>query len=192
MAYNGSEFYICEKEARLEQEELRYTYTLAKDTYMKIPPLYNPRLTGASVLGMIKNVSGETMELALNLKDEVESSVRYAYDWRPEVGNLMYCMPKKETVVSLYFPSDDEQEAYAVNCVRKIQEEKELLFDETTKTFLTEDGKLLAMASSALHLCAVNQESESGDEYAQLSMVDMMTAEEPLQSFINLLMNNVE
>ncbi len=177
VAYNGSEFYICEKEARLEQEELCYTYTLAKDTYMKIPPLYNPRLTGASVLGTIKNVSGETMELALNLKDEVDSSVRYAYDWRPEVGNLMYCMPKVETVVSLYFPSDDEQDAYAVNCVRKIQEEKESLFDETTKTFLTEDGKLMAMASSALHLCAVNPESENGNDYAQLSMVDTMTVE---------------
>lgn len=173
VTYKGNEFYIYAKDIILEQEELLYTYTIVREGYLKIPPLYNPKLTGASILGEIKKVNGESMELALHLKDEVDGSVYYAYDWKPEVGNLMYCMPKKGTIVSLYFPSHDEQEAYAVNCIRKLQGEKEYVFDEATKTFLTENCKLMALAPSALHLCAVNNEDDSS--YAQLSMIDNLT-----------------
>lgn len=176
VVYNGSEFYICEKVAKLEQEELIYTYVLAKESFMKIPPMFNPKLTGMSVLGTIQKVSGETMELSLQLKDEQDSTSYYAYDWRPEVGNLMYCMPKVGTVVSLYFPSQDEQDAYAVNCVRKIKTQKEQLFDETTKSFLTEQGKLMALSTSALHLCAMNPQQEQN--YAQLSMIDTMQGQQ--------------
>lgn len=172
VVYNGSLFHVGEKEAHIESEELLYTYTLVGENYLKIPQIYNPRLTGASVLGNIMQVSGETVELKLNLREEADSSVFYAYDWKPEVGNLMYCMPKIGTTVSLYFPSHDEQEAYAVNCVRRVGEAQERLFDETAKSFLTENGKMMVMASSAMHLCAVNQGDDT--QCAQLSMVDTL------------------
>lgn len=172
VVYNGSLFHVGEKEAHIESEELLYTYTLVGENYLKIPQIYNPKLTGASVLGNIMQVSGETVELKLNLREEADSSVFYAYDWKPEVGNLMYCMPKIGTTVSLYFPSHDEQEAYAVNCVRRVGEAQERLFDETAKSFLTENGKMMVMASAAMHLCAVNQGNDT--KCAQLSMVDTL------------------
>ena len=83
----------------------------------------------------------------------------------------MYCMPKVGTTVSLYFPSHDEKEAYAVNCGRKIAAEKESMFQEKDKTFLTEKGKLMALAPSAVHMCSMSEQSES---YAQMSLVDTM------------------
>ncbi len=169
--YRDADYCISRKQAGLEQEELYYVYTLAKDPYMQVQTEYNEMFTGMSVLGTIQKVSGETMEIALKLRDDTDKPVYYAYDWRPEVGNLMYCMPKVGTTVSLYFPSHDEKEAYAVNCVRKIAAEKESMFQEKDKTFLTEKGKLMALAPSAVHMCSMSEQSES---YAQMSLVDTM------------------
>ena len=68
---------------------------------MQVQTEYNEMFTGMSILGTIQKVSGETMEIALRLRDDTDKPVYYAYDWRPEVGNLMYCMPKVGTTVSL-------------------------------------------------------------------------------------------
>lgn len=164
---NGK-FYIFAKEAKLVQEEIQYTYKLVRDAYLRVPVFYNMQFAGATILGKIEETSGETLKLKLQLKDEKDSSDLYAYDWKPEVGNLMYCMPQKGTTVSLYFPSNNEQEAYAINCIRKGGER---VFEASAKTFLTEDSKFMVMAPEAMHFCAVPKQPNI---YSQLSLVDDM------------------
>lgn len=166
--FQNGKFYIFAKEAKLVQEEIQYTYKLVRDSYLRVPVSYNIQFAGATILGKIEETSGETMKLKLQLKDEKDSSVLYAYDWKPEVGNLMYCMPQKGTTVSLYFPSNNEQEAYAINCIRKSGGR---IFESSAKTFLTEDSKFMVMAPEAMHFCAVPKQPNI---YSQLSIVDDM------------------
>lgn len=166
--FQNGKFYIFAKEAKLVQEEIQYTYKLVRDSYLRVPISYNMQFAGATILGKIEEASGETMKLKLQLKDEKDSSVLYTYDWKPEVGNLMYCMPQKGTTVSLYFPSNNEQEAYAINCIRKSGGR---IFESSAKTFLTEDSKFMVMAPEAMHFCAVPKQPNI---YSQLSIVDDM------------------
>lgn len=166
--FQNGKFYIFAKEAKLVQEEIQYTYKLVRDSYLRVPISYNMQFAGATILGKIEEASGETMKLKLQLKDEKDSSVLYAYDWKPEVGNLMYCMPQKGTTVSLYFPSNNEQEAYAINCIRKSGGR---IFESSAKTFLTEDSKFMVMAPEAMHFCAVPKQPNI---YSQLSIVEDM------------------
>lgn len=167
------ETYVCEKNAFLDKDIIIYSYKLVFAPYMWVPTIYNAHFVGGTVLGTIQNIESETMELSLHLQDEEKTQTYYAYDWKPEVGNLMYCMPQKGTEVSLYFPDHDEQNAIAVNCIRRDRTcssgNNDSIFDASTKTFVTETGKTLVLAPEAMHLCT---QGKSEDIVAQLSMVD--------------------
>lgn len=34
----------------------------------------------------------------------------HAYQWTPDTGSAMYCMPKVGTKVTLYFPDNDDKQ----------------------------------------------------------------------------------
>ena len=149
---------LCEKRACLEKEELHYEYVLSGRDYIKIPQQFNQRFVGCTVLGEIVTTKGETMELDLRLKDEGETKKHYAYPWRPEAGNVFYCMPKAGAVVSLYFPSEDEKDAMAINCIRRESEENQANYDAGTKYFGTEDNKAMILGEESMHLVTETKE----------------------------------
>lgn len=149
--FQGQTYYICEKHAFLEQELLIWEYVLAKEAYLFEPAQYNEYLTGSTILGNTVATEQETVKLELRLQDEEKDDVYHAYQWVPETGNMMYCMPKQGTIVSLYFPDGDEASAMAVNSLR-IGEENTEIYDPSVKSFITEEGDAWVMTDTAIHM----------------------------------------
>ena len=139
--FRGQEFLICEKWAKLERGELLFTYRLGKPGLGYGRKEYNDRISGMTILGEVLSTKRETVCLKLDIDQGWAPGGPYPYTWRPETGNMMYCMPQVGTRVSLYFPSCDEQAAIAVNCVRTNGSSCARMSDPSKRSFVTEHGK---------------------------------------------------
>ena len=139
--FKGQEFLICEKWAKLERGELTFIYRLGKPGLGWGRKQYNEKISGMTILGEVLSTERETVRLKLNIDEGWAPGGPYAYTWRPETGNMMYCMPQAGTRVSLYFPNYDEQAAIAVNCVRTNGASCDRMSDPSRRSFVTEHGK---------------------------------------------------
>ena len=139
--FKGQEFLICEKWANLERGELTFTYRLGKPGLGWGRKQYNEKISGMTILGEVLSTERETVRLKLDIDEGWAPGGPYAYTWRPETGNMMYCMPQAGTRVSLYFPNYDEQAAMAVNCVRTNGSSCARMSDPSKRSFVTEHGK---------------------------------------------------
>ena len=139
--FRGQEFLICEKWAKLERGELVFTYRLGKPGLVYGRKQYNDKISGMTILGEVLSTERETVCLKLDIDKGWNPGGPYPYTWRPETGNMMYCMPQVGTRVSLYFPNYDEQTAMAVNCVRTNGSSCAQMSDPSKRSFVTEHGK---------------------------------------------------
>ena len=139
--FKEQEFLICEKWAKLERGELTFTYRLGKPGLGWGRKQYNDKISGMTILGEVLSTERETVRLKLDIDEGWNPGSPYAYTWRPETGNMMYCMPQAGTRVSLYFPNYDEQEAMVVNCVRTNGASCARMSDSSKRSFVTEHGK---------------------------------------------------
>ena len=140
-AFKGQPFIIAEKSARLEREELIFTYRLGRPGLGWAKMLYNEKISGMTLLGEVLESSRETLKLKLDIDAGWTPGGPYPYTWRPETGNFMYCMPQVGTRVSLYCPNYDEKTAIAVNCVRTNGGDCDRMSDPSKRSFVTEHGK---------------------------------------------------
>ena len=150
--FRGQEFLICEKWAKLERGELLFTYRLGKPGLGYGRKQYNDKISGMTILGEVLSTERETVRLKLDIDEGWNPGGPYAYTWRPETGNMMYCMPQAGTRVSLYFPNYDEQAAMAVNCVRTNGSSCDRMSDPSRRSFVTEHGKELNIYPDILSL----------------------------------------
>ena len=150
--FKGQEFLICEKWAKLERGELTFIYRLGKPGLGWGRKQYNEKISGMTILGEVLSTERETVRLKLNIDEGWAPGGPYAYTWRPETGNMMYCMPQAGTRVSLYFPNYDEQAAMAVNCVRTNGASCDRMSDPSRRSFVTEHGKEMNLYPDVMSL----------------------------------------
>ena len=165
--FRGQEFLICEKWAKLERGELLFTYRLGKPGLGYGRKEYNDKISGMTILGEVLSTKRETVCLKLDIDQGWAPGGPYPYTWRPETGNMMYCMPQVGTRVSLYFPNYDEQAAIAVNCVRTNGSSCARMSDPSRRSFVTEHGKEMNLYPQEMSLLGgangtVKLEDETG------------------------------
>lgn len=114
----GNVFYICEKRGILEGSQMKFTYMLGREPLVSLKPRKNQLLSGMSIFGKVLAVEAETVKIHLDIDKEQSVETAYPYEWVPDTGSVMYCMPQIGTRVSLYFSSEEEDSAMAVNCIR--------------------------------------------------------------------------
>lgn len=169
VTFDGHTYLICEKRSRLDGTELLFKYILASEEYLYQKEYNNLLLAGCTILGTVEKTSNETLELNLELQDENNNSTKYPYEWVPETGNLMYCMPKVGTKVSLYFASASEKSAKAINCIRtNASSSGDGIYKKEEKTFATEHDNGMVLAPDFLLIAT----QEVNEKTNQLMMVD--------------------
>ncbi|MFQ8776468.1 MAG: hypothetical protein ACLR78_01970 [Roseburia sp.] len=77
----------------------------------------------------------------LAIDTDQNAATAYFYQWVPDTGSVMYCMPEKGTTVSLYFPDEDERNAIAVSCIRENGAKCQAMTDTEMKEFRKSDGE---------------------------------------------------
>ena len=95
---------------------LEYVHIIANKKYSESYPIYNEKIRGASILGTVLDVREESVKIWLELDREQAKDIAYWYQWLPESGNGLYCMPEVGAQVYLYIGGKNEKDAIVVGC----------------------------------------------------------------------------
>jgi len=117
-AFLGQILKICEIRYALVKGYIRGVYRLASPAYYMVRQHYNDHLQGLALQGVVLETTHELIRVHLDIDEQQDPKTAYDYTWRPETGNLMYCMPEPGTRVSLYMQNTDEFSAICKNCDR--------------------------------------------------------------------------
>lgn len=117
ICYKGNAWYIKSLERKLEKGLLSSCYHLGQKEGLMILSYMNPRITGVSINGTIKAVERDKVQVDMKT-DGGGGTSNYWFPYSTVAsssdGSGWYCMPEKGDSVRVYFPTDDEREAYVV------------------------------------------------------------------------------
>lgn len=171
VAFRGESFIVCNMEARMLASELIYSYTLGQEVLQRVRRIYNTNFIGHTILGTVIETEAETVKLHLNLSDEPgDDSTAFPYEWTPESGNIMYCMPQKGTIASLYFSDFDEASGAVVNCIRKNGATSKHMENTSNKRFTTEDGLNMCLKEEVVDFSL--PEADDASSFAKCTLPD--------------------
>lgn len=147
-------------EMNLRKGILYCTYKLSGLNHGVYPTIFNSCIKGVLLTGTVLERREEQIKIHLDIDNEQDTGKAFFYPWFPEYGNLLYCMPETGSRVRLQIPSGDEQEAFAVSCVRESGQECAEARDPNNRWFITGANKKMALRPSNLELTADNGRSE--------------------------------
>lgn len=151
VTYKEKEWHIVEIQAGLDKDEMVYSYTLGRRAYLNQKRYDNPILTGVSLPGEVIHTEAEKIKIKLDI-DSNQAGDRYMYDWMPDTGSAMYCMPEKGSRVSLYFADASEESGRVINCVRTNQDECHDYEDNTCRSLTTAHHKKMFLNQESVGL----------------------------------------
>lgn len=117
--FNGIPLIVQSVVRILQDGILKNQYELRPKKGMRGLELFNEEIVGASVTGQVTDISRDRVMVQL----EIDEAGRAAY-WFPYStmsaspdGSGWYCMPEKGDQVRVYFPTNQEKDAYAVSAI---------------------------------------------------------------------------
>lgn len=134
--------------------ELYHKYYLKLKEGFHVLPEYNQKLIGLSLDGQIIGVRDESVQIVLVQEENPEPG----YCWFPYStiysspdGAGWYCMPEIGDRIRLYFPSENEKNAYVVSSVHENQGGK-IRTNPDHKIWRNKDGKEIRMTPDKISL----------------------------------------
>lgn len=160
--FKGETWIVMGKEIRMVQSLLEVWYVLGLEQGYGLPKHYNAHISGMSILGEVIYTDHENLKIHLDIDEKQDVEKAYKYTWMPATGNLMYCMPKLGTRVSLYMPDSHEGNAYATECVRTNGGTAcGEMADYNVRQFLTEHDKRMTMAPASMQFVGSSKENNN-------------------------------
>lgn len=148
ITFNGETLYIWKVERTNEGEEILNRYYLKRKQGLRVPTVYNWKLTGLSLLGRVKAVKGEQVRISLEEDENAESGNRwfpYSTVYSSPEGAGWYCMPEIGDSVRLYFPTENERDAYVTSAFHENQGGG-IRKDPAQKIWRNKEGKEIRLA----------------------------------------------
>lgn len=117
----NSRYYVYQIHSHWEKEEMVHTYELRRKKDFEVKKLNNFMLVGASMDAEIIDVQAAQVKVQVSVDAEqnVETARWFAYSsvFSSPDGTGWYCMPEIGDKVRVYFPSEEETDAYVISSV---------------------------------------------------------------------------
>lgn len=118
ICYKGNAWYIKSLERKLEKGLLSSCYHMAQVENLKVLSYMNQKITGISINGTIKAVDRDKVQVNMEADAGNGGITNYWFPFSTVAsssdGSGWYCMPETGESVRVYFPTDDEKEAYVI------------------------------------------------------------------------------
>lgn len=159
---NQELYTIIEKTARMEKEQLMFTYCLQKNEDILVTIHHNKQIIGVSIEGTILAIKGDQLKLQLCIDEKQDEETAYPYPlavpYTAEGNTGWYMMPQIGEQAFLYIPSEDESDAYISNVMHSEGESNPYMNEESEHRIGTEDNKSLVMKKDELSIQSENNE----------------------------------
>lgn len=155
ISLNEHQFYVSELTYEMEDSILKNTYSLQPKEGQKQLRMYNEKLKGISIEGSVIEVMKDEIKVKFDIDKEQEKNTAYFFKFStlaasPD-GSGWYFMPEINDRVRVYFPSNDEKDAFAISCIHEIEN------DPDTKYIATIYGKKIIFTKDSVSISANNQ-----------------------------------
>lgn len=128
---------------------LKNQYQLRRKNGLRGLELHNEAIVGASVTGLVTAISRDKVKVQLEIDEPGRAEYWFPYSTMsasPD-GSGWYCMPEKGDQVRVYFPTNEESDAYAVSAVSGYEPQpgdtKDLMGNPDVKYLKTAADQLL-------------------------------------------------
>ena len=152
--FNNKDLMVCAVEMNLKGSELVNTYYLISVSGISEERGYNKHLAGNSITGKITGIVRDQVMIDIDT-DECSCSGKkkfpYATIYSSPDGTGWYCMPEEGDKVRLYFPTENEADAYVESSVH-LQENTGLRDNPQEKSFMNRQKKEILFTPDSLIL----------------------------------------
>lgn len=164
----GQQLYVWKILTTMKGYELYHKYYMKPKPGFQMPVQYHPRLSGVSLLGKVKKVKEEKVQIEL-FGDENKTEAGacwfpFATVYSSPDGTGWYCMPEIGDTVRLYFPTDREPDAYVASAYH--EEEKAFRKRPECKFWRNKEGMEIRLEPEKITL------TNNDGAYIQLSEDD--------------------
>lgn len=122
IVYKGSSWFIESTNRFMENGLLKCKYQLRQRESLKVLPYFNPKIAGISIDGLIAGVQRDRVQVDMEIAAGDSGAEKYWFPYSTVAassdGSGWYCMPEAGESVRVYFPIDDEKEAYVVTAIK--------------------------------------------------------------------------
>lgn len=139
------------------KDEFWHVYLLAEEKRFVEPRIYNYEMIGASLAASVKEVCKAKLKVECEIDKENEAVAKdplefpYATVYSTNDGTGWYCMPEEKDEVRLYFPTEDEKDAYVISSVH-LEEGTGLRNDPTHKFIMNKYKKQVEFTKDAIRI----------------------------------------
>lgn len=110
----GREYAVIRKGCRLERGLLRFRYVISGAEAFSGPKYGNPHHAGLLLPATVLDRKEEQVKVHFDMDRVQKAEDAFWYPWRPDAGNLMYCMPEKGEKVYIHLGDCEGKQARAV------------------------------------------------------------------------------
>ena len=148
---------ILEKSAFMDSGLLCFRYRLARAENLFQPWLYNDDLCGLLLQGKVLAAEVETVKVHLDIDKSQSINTAYWFDYVPDTGSMLYCMPQIGTYVSILAPDHNEKNAVALGCNRTNGSSCQQTADPNTRYLSTENGNEMMLDPTTISFTEVKK-----------------------------------
>lgn len=149
LEWQEKRYAIIEKNCCLKGGLLCFGYKISQRRAAAVRKYGNPYHGGLLLPAKVLDVKEEAIRVCFEMDKAQKPEEAYWYPWRPETGNLMYCMPEKGERVYIKLGNCEGQNAAAVYGVHG-NGKGNLEMKPENRYFTTTDGKRMSLLTDSL------------------------------------------
>jgi len=156
VTFKNRTLFVSNIETRYENGELLHCYTLSSKDRCNQPRLFNRDLAGVSLFGSVIEVAKDTIKMQLEIDGGQDKGKAkffpYATVYSSPDGTGWYCMPEEGDKCRLYFPDDEEGNAFAASSVNLQSSNPESRSSPSDKSISTKYGKSVQLTPAGIFI----------------------------------------
>lgn len=162
VAYRGKDLCISKIRRQLIGGELISYYNLQTKEGQYQRRLYNQRITGVSIDGLILEVKRNKVKVHLEIDNHQDKNKAYWFPYSTvsasSGGSGWYCMPEVGESVRAYFPIHEEKEGYVITNIKShtpdTSQEGDFMSDPMSKNISTAQDKQVLFTPDGVFIIA--------------------------------------
>lgn len=143
-------------------------YKLRNKSGLRQKREFNNKIIGSALGGEIIGVQGELVQVHLDIDSSQSTSAakwfKFSTMSASSDGSGWYCMPEIGDSVKVYFPTNDEDESFAISAVSNYKqgagESKDRMGDPSTKYLRTSEDKEVRLTPDGINISCNSGQSE--------------------------------
>ncbi len=156
VSIKGKSLYVREVRMRLKGSVFLCACSAVSKSGISAAKIPHPHLNGLTLNGTVLKAIDDTVKVHLSIDNAQEEGKAYPFPYATgysaEKHTGWYVMPEKGDTVEVVFPTEDENQAYAVQSAR--QEDTEKTKDPRVKILRTPDGKEIKLDKDEILITA--------------------------------------